>query len=697
MATEPQDDNPNETKDEKLLREIREDYSYFRDFWRENYEEAKTDLRFISGDPWEPNDRKLREDNGRPVLCPDELDQYLNQAINNVRQNPISIKIEPASEGAEDQDAVTRSAIISGIEYQSNAQSAYNNAFSCAINCGFGFFRITTQVTGKDGEQSPRIKILGNPLSVLLDPNAKELDFSDQKRCFLFDVMRKSDFGRRYPKAQKKSFTADDSTAAPGWFDGDNIVVAEYWRIDGYDENGKDGKVTQYITNGVEILDTTPWLGSWIPIIPVLGKELYVPRGGEMTRMFYSMIRKARGAQMMLAYIASQEAEEYGMAPRAPFVGYVGQFETDKDAWTTLNKVPRAFVQVDPQTDMGGGAPLPLPTRPAFTPNAQAYELGKESWRRSIQSSMGIMPLPTAAQEQNQKSGIALQRIETQQSVGAYHFTANLKLSLQYGGKQLNELITKIMDTPRHVGIRNADETHSLLPVAPGGQMPEGAQPDDQPFDPTKGEFDVTISTGPSYQSQREEASSFVDLLVQELDQLPVAPQAKATLLAKAIKLKDLGPIGDEISKILDPTGDGEPIPPQAQQAIAQLHQQIQQLTELGQQQQAKIMSLEFEKQAKVVDNQGKFAIQKLQIEAALAEAEINTKAQSLSERMDFVGDLLKQLVGQQHEAALQATGAQQGMQQQTQQQQATSQQSAQEAAQQQLAAQQQPEATGGQ
>lgn len=669
-----------ESKTDKLLKEIREDYTYFRDFWRENYEEAKIDLRFISGDPWEPGDRKAREDNGRPVLCPDELEQYLNQAINNVRQNPISIKIEPAGEGAADRDAETRSSIISGIEYQSNAQSAYNNAFSCALNCGFGFFRITTTVVGKDPknkEVNPRIKIIGNPLSVLMDPNAKELDFSDQKKCFAFDVMRKSDFRRNYPQATKQSFTGDDMSAAPGWFQGENIVVAEYWRIDGYDENGKGGKVVQYITNGVEILEENEWPGSWIPIIPVLGKEIYVPIGGEMKRMFYSMIRKARGAQMMLAYIASQEAEEYGMAPRAPFVGYVGQFETDKDAWDTLNKVPRSYVQIDPSVDQSNGQLLPLPTRPAFTPNAQAYEIGKESWRRSIQSAMGINPLPTAAQRQNEKSGVALQRIETQQSVGSYHFTANLKLSLQYGGKQLNELITAVMDTPRHVGIRNPDGTHSLQPVAPNGAMPDGAQPDAQPFDPAKGDFDVTVSTGPSYQSQREEASAFVDLLVQEIGELPVPPQAKAALLAKAIKLKDLGPIGDEISEILDPQGDGEPVPPQAQQMIAQLHQQIQQLTALGQQQQQQIMALEFEKKAGVVKNQGEFAIAKLKIEAGLAEAEINTKAQSIEQRLQFVEDMWRQLHGQAHDSAMAAQQATHSANAQMQQQQA-----AQEAAQ---------------
>ena len=141
-----------ESPEEQLLRDVREDFAYFRDYWRENYEEAKTDLRFCSGDPWEQDERREREDNNRPVVCPDELDQYLNQAINNLRQNPISIEVQPAGEQA-DKDAQTRSSIIRGIEYQSHAQDAYSNAYSAAIQCGFGFFRVTTKVTGKNGNR----------------------------------------------------------------------------------------------------------------------------------------------------------------------------------------------------------------------------------------------------------------------------------------------------------------------------------------------------------------------------------------------------------------------------------------------------------------------------------------------------------------------------------------------------------------
>lgn len=693
MDSQPVRDDEKGGADDELLREIREDFQYFRDFWSDNHDEWKTDLKYVSGDPWDADARLEREDNNRPVLSPDELGQYLNATINNLRQNKRAIKVNPTGSGANDADAQKRSAIIKGIEYKSNAQSAYTNAFENAINCGMGFFRVTTKIISKENEVTPWIKIIENPLSVLLDPNAKEADFCDQKRCFVMDVMRQRDFVKKYPKAQKRSFEAEDVKAAPDWFQAENILVAEYWRIDGYDENGEGGKVTQYITNGLEILEENEWPGSWIPIIAVAGKKMLVPRGSEIKIMYASMIRLARGPQKMLAYIASQEAEEFGMSPRAPFVGYVGQFETDQDAWATANKVPRSFLQVDPVVDGASGQILPLPSRPQFTPNAQAYEISKESWRRSIQASMGITPLPTAAQRQNEKSGVALDKIQSQQAIGSFHFTDNFDRAIENAGRQINELITLVMDTPRQVGVRNPDDSHSLMPIAPGGQMPQqvtSEQPVDpkDAFDPQKGDFDVTISTGMSYQSQRAEASDFVDTLLSELPNLPIAPQAKATLLAKAITLKDIGPIGDEMAKIIDPQGDGEPIPPQAQQMIAHLQQQLQETgqaaQQLAQEKQGKMWETQGKLQQIAAQSQADMALEDKKLLAQITIAEINTKAQNEADREADRRALEAQFHDQAHDVALQAQGAQQ--QQEAQQQDAENQsaQSAQEAQQQQ-------------
>jgi len=265
---------------------------------------------------------------------------------------------------------------------------------------------------------------------------------------------------------------------------------------------------------------------------------------------------------------------------------------------------------------------------------------------------MGITPLPTAAQRQNDKSGVALERIENQQAIGAYHFTDNFKLSLQNAGWQINELITKIIDTPRQIAGRGQDDEQKLIHVVPGGvpqePLPQGAEM----FDPKAGEFDVTISSGPSFQSQREAASNFADLIVQQIDALPIAPQAKASILAISVKLKNIGPFGDEIAEIINPQAQ-QNIPPQVQQQMAQLQQQLGAAHQLGQTLLQKVQELEFEKKAQIVQNQGKIELEKMRIEASITTAEINTKAQQLQERIEFVHDMVKQLMQNKHDGGM--------------------------------------------
>ncbi len=670
--------------DEKLLRQIRKDFSFFLEYWSENREQGAIDMTYVAGDPWTAEEKQKRK--GRPILSPDEISQFLKQVNNNSRQNATSIKVLPKGEGATDKDALRRAAIIRGIEYQSNAQAAYTTAFEGATGCFMGAWRLTTKQMNSGGgfAVEPRIKRIANPFTVLLDPEAREADFSDQNKCFVTDIFRKDTFASKFPKAVKTSFSVEDEKMAPDWFKGDQIIVAEYWcrtaksrkklKVRGQagettiyrDELKPEDKpdilderditeytVTQYLTNGVEILEKNEWPGSWIPIIPVMGEEIYVNDAGQSKRMFLSLIRRARTAAKMLCFIASQEAEEFAMAPRAPIVLWEGQEMADKKAWENLNDEPRAYVRL--KAVMGpNNELLPPPGRLPFEPNIQVYEAAYEQWRRGVQASMGINPLPTAAQRQNEKSGIALERIQTQEAIGAYHFTDNLNRAKENTGRQLNELITRVMDTPRHVPARQEDDTHELLQVMSqehAANMPPPNPEGELDYLITdRGEFDVTISTGPSYQSQREQAQDFADTLIKELAPLAqlLPPQSISKLFSLAIQLKDVGSIGDKMAEIIDPED-------QTGQQLAQAQQQLA----LGQQMMAEMKAendkLKLERAGKIIDNQFKAAEGDKDREVKVAIAEISAKSQQLSERMEFVADLVQKLHVAAHERGMQA------------------------------------------
>jgi len=632
-------------------KEIRDRFADYLSEWKPIREEGQEDMRFVAGDPWSPNDRKAREDASRPVISLDEINQYLNQAINNVRQNKRGIQVTPTGEGANDKDANHRENIIRGIEYRSKGQTVYITAFENAISRSYGFTGITKKyINERSFDQELLLRRFPNPDCVLPCPDFKEADGSDMEDCFVTDTLRKDDFKKKYPKASSSvSFTGDEGDQQISlWIQDKTVQVAEYWYVDKTEGqifliDGPDGnpivvekvgkgehviatrkttfkKVNQLITNGLDILDEIPWQGSRVPICPCFGKEIWVDEGGGPRRKLISMVRLARDPQMLLAYLATQECEEAGMTPKAPFVGAKGQFESDQEAWELLNKVPRAYVQYDVVVDAATNTPLPAPTRPAFEPNFQAYEIAKDSARRSIQAAMGISPLPTAAQRDSEKSGVALEKIQDQENIGTFHFTDNFDMMLQNIGWQINELLGPTLDTARTVPVAKADGSFGTLRVNDKPYVVSNPEKDhlmllDPETEEEPGEYDVTVSTGPSYQSQREQAAEFADFLIENAPQMGIPQEVMVKLVALAIKLKDIGPLGDEMVDLLTPP-DPNDLPPQAQAMIAQLQGQIQQLTQENQ-------ALHLERAGKVLEQQTKQSIAKLQEATKLIVAEM--------------------------------------------------------------------------
>jgi hypothetical protein len=238
---------------------------------------------------------------------------------------------------------------------------------------------------------------------------------------------------------------------------------------------------------------------------------------------------------MAYAYLRSQQMEEFGKTPITAAVGYEGQFEGHEDEWQKANHEPVAFLQVKAKLDATGQSVLPLPEPSPFSPNTQAYEMAADSIRRAIQSAMGISPLPTAAQRNNEKSGVALDRIAQQQAQGSFQFIDNYYVFLAGMGRRINELITKIYDTKRDVAIRKADDTQAIVRINDPEYAPkEGAEPEH--YDTQTGEHEVTVSVAPSSESQREAATDFVNNLISNLASLQLDPALKAKLLALSIR-----------------------------------------------------------------------------------------------------------------------------------------------------------------
>jgi hypothetical protein len=669
--------------DEELLKEIRDTYTDFNTRWQDSRDEHNLDLRYICGDPWDPADKRAREQAGRPCISWDELGQYVNHCVNNVRNNKRGVKVEPRGGGtATNKTAELDQNLIRGIEYRNQGPSVYLTAFQQMTEGSYGYFRIGRRYVSDDLDsldptifnQEITISSIPNPNSVLFDPFCKKPDWSDAKRVFVLDPIPRDEFKRRWPRAQITDFTPEHTVIAKDWIQDKQILTAEYWRVvvstrKKYEldtemrqvvdrvprgvkvrrtRSVEKRNVWQYFTNGVEIIEREEQPGPYIPIIPMIGLERYVDEGGVAVRKIFSLVRLGRDPQMSLAYLVSGEMEEAGLTPKTPYKGFVGQFETDRDAIEQSTKIPRAFLQFDPIPD-GSGAVLPLPARESFTPNFQAYEVAKDSCRRAIQAAMGISPLPTAAQRDNQKSGVAIERMDQQQEIGSFHFVDGYDRAVSLGGRVIESYLPVVNDTEREESIRKPDDSHAIVRLNT-----------EQPYqDPSTGEMvqytmdpdakhDVSVSTGPSAASQQEAVGKFLDLLLTELPTLPLAPPQAQKILALAIQMKNLGPKGDEIADIISPPDNG-----QGAQQAQQMQQQMALQGQALQAMQAELQKLQLERAGKVIDNQAKAQIEQMKIEAQVTAAEIQTKAQSTSERLAFVEDMMHKMLDSGHDLGM--------------------------------------------
>ena len=670
-----------------LLKKIRQRYRYASDKWREIREEGRKNIRYVSGDPWDDEDKQVRQ--GRPTVCPDELNQYVNQVVNTARQNPRGVKIDPAGDGATEELAEYRENRIRAIEYACNASQAYINGLQAAVERNLGFWKVTREyVSDQSDEQEILVIPVMNPDTILIDPDYKELDGSDIKWAFELERVPLSEFEQEYPNAEKVSFSAEDfGNDAESWLDEKTIlvcvyseVVTEHVKVGGRTVKRRVG-VQQYRTNGVEILQKPQRQPSgFIPLVPVFGKELWL----DDKRLLLSLVSLARDPQKAYAYVMSSMLENLGQLPRTSFIGAVGQFKTDKDAWDTSNVQYHPYLQYDMVIDSESGQPMGPPQRQQLSPDFQAYSIGADVCRRAIMSAMGLQALPTPAQRANQKSGIAVEKIESQQSIGSYHLIDNYERAIKLTGRIINAWLSLVDVGEIEKPVRLADGKHKVQPINQDAMDGEDVYNINIAED--LGRYQVTISSGPSSDSQRQAGSDFADTLVQNLPTLPLAPPQAAELLGLAIKLKQLGPLGDQMVDIISPQNA------QMGQQMGMLQQQYGMMQQQFQKMAAELQSLKLQQQAKIIDRQGQLEVEKLKASTALAVAEMTASKdtnEAIAEREMATYKLVHEaahergMQGAEHAHARQmaATEAQNAIQQQqlaqAQQNQAAAQQSA--------------------
>lgn len=639
-------------KTQELLVRVRERYAQMSEADRENRKKALDDLRFIHlpGEQW---DKVIRDERGseRPMYEFNTLRVTIKRLVNDMRANRPQGKVRAVEDNDKDTAEVFEG-LCRNIWNTSDGDTVIDYAAEYQVGGGMGAWRINTKYSHDTAfDQDIVIEPIKNPFCLYADPACQDVMKRDARDWCLTTKISKAEYESRWPKAEvvefdeSNSFDSDDD-----WMDEDVVRIAEYWwkepvtkklvmLSDGRtayaeevmaqaeqlaamgvtvikERDAKCFEIKSAICSGNAVLEgPSDWAGSQFPFVLVYGE--YVVLDGRP--YWFGLTRFAKDAQRSYNVTRTAVTEAIALAPQSKYWATPKQADGHMDKWAEAHKklYPVQLFNPDPQNP---GAPQRMAG--ADVPAALIAEL--QLARDEIKSVTGIFD-PSLGAQGNETSGRAITARQRQGEIATFNYSDNMAKGIRRTWEILVDLIPKVYDTTRSVRILGVDGAEKFAKVNAVGENGEVIN------DMSRGRYDVAVTVGPSFSTQRQEAAEAYTALGQAN---PLVWQAAGDLVFKAMDLPYADQIAERLKVLLPPPiqqmleqTNGQTLPPEVMAKLAQADQMMQQVQQHGQLVQQAAQELEGQKAE--LEAQA----QKLQADKATLEAEYKTKVADIVSR----------------------------------------------------------------
>lgn len=272
---------------------------------------------------------------------------------------------------------------------------------------------------------------------------------------------------------------------------------------------------------GNNVLEKKDWAGEFIPIILVLGERINI----EGKVYYRGLIRNAKDPQRMLNYWHTAAAETIALAPKAPWLVTPKMVEGFERDYAEAHQENFPYLKYNPDPTAPGVTPIrqglgQVPTA-IFAQITQSEE--------NVKAALGMYNADVGDQGR-ELSGVAIQARQVPGDTATFVFPDNLRRAVLLEGKIINDLLAKIHDTEQDARVRNIDNSEQFAPInTTVGRALKAVAADPKKFsgidldklkklatdkgemaiynDIGDGAYDVVVTTGPSYQTQRLEAA----------------------------------------------------------------------------------------------------------------------------------------------------------------------------------------------
>lgn len=577
-----------------------------RDFYKkavdadgDNRRKAMEDIKFVVVEDaqWDTAIANERGDD-RLMLTFDQSSIQCKRVINEMRSNRPQGKVR----GYEDNDketAETLEGLARNIWNVSDGESISDYAAQYQVNAGYGAWEICTDYADDTAfDQDILVKSLPNPFCLWSDPSAKDMLKRDAKWWLKTEKLTKDAFEETYKDRDKVGFEDTEFDDEEEWEDDESVRIAEVWWLEPVVREIallRDGKTVDMekdqpapemivrtrkvdthkimtaIVSGDAVLEgPNEWVGKYFPFVVVYGEYILV----DGKTHWFGMVRKIKDAAKAFNDTLTSIVETIASAPQSKVWATAKQAEGQVNAWAEAHKknLPMMLYNADPEAPgppvRVGGADVPV----ALIQSAQIF-------KEQMNSLAGFMFDPAAVDAKN-ISGKALNARATQGQIATFNYPDNMGKAMKYTWQILIDLIPKIYDTERSVRILGPDGAEKFVKVNQKDPV-TGRMMNDL----SRGKYDVVVTVGPNFATQRQEAAeAFIELAGKDEGLMPTA----ADLVYKALDL----PYSDQISErrkamlpppIQEMLKSDKPLPPEVQQAMMQVQQQAEMLKQQGQ------------------------------------------------------------------------------------------------------------------
>lgn len=587
-------------------------------------EEMNRDREFEQADHWDARARENREADGRPCLTVNRIPQFIKQVGNAMRATRPAIVVHPETLKGSQGVADVYKDIIRYIERVSDSDIVYGTACEHQLIMGRGYFRVLTKYVDDDGfDQDIILRRIPNPFTVYMDPVHVDPVGSDCMFGFIAEDMRNEEVAARYGKDKldsSRTFSSSHDAGASTWFTGETTRVAEYF----YKEVKKEKKVKvewmseetgQLVTHtmlasqvpnplpatfreigrrevetttvkwakitGNDILEGNDdltegrvWPGKYIPIVPVIGDEADLD--GKLN--LRGMVRDARDPARMHSFWMSALTEIIALAPRAPYIGYVGQFKGLERQWSQAHLRNFPYLEVNPASQ--AGTILPIPQRQQYSPDISAIV---SAFQLSDNDLKGIMSMydPSLGAAGPETSGRQVLALQRQGQIGNSHFTENLSMSIRHAGRIIVDMIPRVLTPERIMRIVGDTGQQRTVAVHNGNMTPEREAELKQNgikeiYNLNTGHYDVSVTAGASTGTKRQEA---VEAMLQLVRMFPQAAPLISDLMVGNMDFPDAPKVAERLRSLVPPhVLNPGPMPPQVAAMLNQLQKAYQEL-----------------------------------------------------------------------------------------------------------------------